>query len=68
MVRKVSPGHCWFSAWLVFLGAGRVSAQVDYVFVSKSLVSAVVACHVVNDQAASALSDHCPVVLDLRDV
>jgi endonuclease/exonuclease/phosphatase family metal-dependent hydrolase len=40
--------------------------QLDYVFVSESLVPAVRECRVADEVAAWALSDHCPIVLDIE--
>ncbi len=41
--------------------------QLDYAFVSDSLVSKLARCEVVQDAAAWKLSDHCPLVLELDD-
>ncbi|HXN33424.1 MAG TPA: endonuclease/exonuclease/phosphatase family protein [Polyangiaceae bacterium] len=41
--------------------------QLDYVFASDGLASQVSACTVRDEDAAWALSDHCPVVVDLPD-
>jgi endonuclease/exonuclease/phosphatase family metal-dependent hydrolase len=40
--------------------------QLDYVFASGSLATALSECRVVDDPDAWDLSDHCPIVLDLR--
>jgi exonuclease III len=42
-------------------------AQLDYAFVSSSVLQAMTACFVVQTKAASALSDHHPVVLGVGD-
>jgi exonuclease III len=41
--------------------------QLDYVYASKPVVSRVRSCEVVDDEPAWALSDHCPIVLELAD-
>jgi endonuclease/exonuclease/phosphatase family metal-dependent hydrolase len=41
--------------------------QLDYAFCSEALLTRVVACEVHDEEAAWALSDHCPIVLDLAD-
>lgn len=40
--------------------------QLDYAFISNAMLPRLLECRVVHDEAAWALSDHCPVVLDLR--
>lgn len=42
------------------------STQLDYAFVSNSLSSRLRHCDVADSEAAWALSDHCPVVVDLE--
>lgn len=42
--------------------------QLDYVFASEALRSQVSACNVLDQEMAWSLSDHCPVVVDLRDL
>lgn len=39
--------------------------QLDYAFASTTLLPSIVECRAVHDDAAWALSDHCPIVLDL---
>jgi endonuclease/exonuclease/phosphatase family metal-dependent hydrolase len=41
--------------------------QLDYVFASDGLVSQVSACTVCDEDGAWALSDHCPILVDLLD-
>ncbi len=41
--------------------------QLDYAFVSSALLSRVSACVVRDEAAAWELSDHCPLVVDLRE-
>ncbi len=40
--------------------------QLDYMFTTPPLLAEVTSCAVVDDAAAWALSDHCPIVVDLR--
>jgi exonuclease III len=40
--------------------------QLDYAFSSPSLISKLTGCEVVHDEAAWALSDHCPIVLEFK--
>jgi exonuclease III len=46
----------------------RSGAQLDYAFVSQSLLPALSGCHVEATEAAWNFSDHCPIVLDLQDL
>ena len=39
--------------------------QLDYMFVSKSLVPRLQDCRVIQDASAWALSDHCPIAIEL---
>ena len=41
-------------------------AQLDYVFATQPVLAELSSCVVVDDEAAWALSDHCPVVVDLN--
>ena len=41
--------------------------QLDYMFASEPLLAQVTACKVWEEDAAWALSDHCPIVIDVRD-
>lgn len=41
--------------------------QLDYVFASEQLLPQVTSCKVWDEDEAWALSDHCPVVIELRD-
>jgi exonuclease III len=40
--------------------------QLDYAFASTTLLPTIVGCRAVHDDAAWALSDHCPIVVDLQ--
>src|SRR5438477_352752 len=42
--------------------------QLDYAFVSESVVSTLSDCRVVQDAAVWELSDHCPILLELNVV
>ena len=48
-------------------GADSFPAQLDYAFASPPLVTKRTRCEVVDLEAARAMSDHCPIVLDFPD-
>ena len=41
--------------------------QLDYAFVSDTIVPKLIGCQVVDEEAAWQLSDHCPIVLELKE-
>jgi exonuclease III len=45
--------------------AGACRPQLDYAFVSERLLPRLKDCRVVDEEAAWALSDHCPILLDV---
>jgi exonuclease III len=50
-----------------FRGKGATgSLQLDYVFASPAVLPLLDRCTVVDDEVAGSLSDHCPVVVELR--
>lgn len=52
---------------VTFRNKGAWKPQLDYAFASAGLARALGPCHPVNDDVAWALSDHCPLVVEIDD-
>jgi hypothetical protein len=53
-------------AWFACVEGGKYPFQDDHLFVSHDLAHCVKSCHVLDNESTRGLSDHLPVVVDIR--
>ena len=64
--RHFHPEDIKYTCWNTYLDtrSSNCGARIDYILVSKSLLSVCIDCKILDDVMGS---DHCPVVLDIQD-